>query len=326
MNTNRRVFLQSLLLSPAVLRSWAADAAPRVRFGLITDVHQDIMHDGADRLGAFAKAMARSRPDFVLQCGDFCVPHERNREFLAVWNSIACPRHHVLGNHDMDGGFKREQTVAFYGMPAKHYAFDAGPLRGLVLDGNEPGGTSKGYARFIAKPQLDWLAAELARDPRPALVFVHQPLDGLSGGVENAAEVRAVLEAAAAKRPGCVAAVFSGHLHRDYHLVLGGIPHVQVNSASYVWLAGRMTRETYAPEIHKAHPYLVNVAAYRDPLWAEVTVDREAGRILVEGRSTEWVGPDPWARGATEQQCARDACRPAISNRDLAPGRAPAGA
>ena len=317
MKTSRRVFLRTLLLSPAVLRAWAADAPTRVRFGLITDIHQDVMHDGMERVGAFVQAMEKSAPDFVLQCGDFCVPHERNREFLAAWNRIKCPRHHVLGNHDMDGHYKPEQSAKFFGMPAPHHVFDAGPLRGIVLDGNEPGGKSQGYARFVSRAQQEWLAAQLADDPRPALVFIHQPIDDAAAGVENAEGVRAVLEKAAAEKPGSVLAVFSGHLHRDYARTIGGIPYLQINSASYVWLAGKMARETYAPEIHRAHPSLKEVAAYRDPIWAFVTVDRAAGRLVIEGRTTEWVGPDPWARGATEQICAHENCRPAISDRNI---------
>lgn len=316
MTTSRRAFLQTILLAPAVIRSWAADAAPRVRFGVISDVHQDVMHDGVQRVAAFADAMGKTAPDFVIQLGDFCRPQDSNREFLSVWNRIKCPRHHVLGNHDMDGGFKREQTAEFYGMPALHYSFDAGPVRGIVLDGNEPGGKLKGYARFIGKAQQEWLAAELDRDAKPALVFVHQPLDD-AGGIENAAEIAAIFEKSIAKRPGCVAAVFAGHLHRDYVRSIAGIPSVQINSASYVWLSGKMCRETYAPEIHKAHPFMKDVAAYRDPLWACVTVDRDAGHILIEGRGSEWVGPDPWGRGATEQMCRREECRPVITSRTI---------
>lgn len=318
MNTTRRRFLQTIALAPAVLTAWSGEASARVRFGIITDLHHDVMHDGLDRLRAFVTAMEKSRPDFVLQCGDFCQPKEKNRALLDVWNQLACPRHHVLGNHDMDGGATSKQTAAFYGMPANHYAFDAGPLRGIVLDGNEAGGTAKGYKRFIAQPQLDWLSAELERDPRPALVFVHQPIDGMEGGVENAADVRAVLSAANKQSPGRVAAVFCGHLHRDYAKTIDGIPHVQINSASYVWLAGKMTRESYPPEIHKAYPSLVNVAPYRDPLWAEVSVDRNAGQLVIAGRSTVWVGDDPWKRGASEAMCPKEACQPMISDRALA--------
>lgn len=316
MRTTRRTFIRTLALAPAVMRAWAGDAAQRVRFGVISDVHQDVMHDAVSRLDAFAAAMAEARPDFVIQCGDFCQPQERNRDFLAAWNRMACPRHHVLGNHDMDGGATREQTVAFYGMSGPYHTFDAGPVRGIVLDGNEPGGKTKGYARYIGRAQQEWLAAQLAGDAKPALLFVHQPLDD-AGGIENAAEVAGVIERALAARPGCAIAIVSGHLHRDYVRTVAGLPSLQVNSASYVWLAGRMVRETYPPEIHQTHPHLKNVAAYREPLWALATIDRAAGVLTIEGRASEWVGPDPWARGATETMCRRDECRPCIADRRI---------
>ena len=53
-------------------------------FGVIADVHQDIMHDGVSRLRAFVEAMNDAKPDFSIQLGDFCVPHERNAEFMAT--------------------------------------------------------------------------------------------------------------------------------------------------------------------------------------------------------------------------------------------------
>ncbi len=93
-------------------------AAAPVTFGVITDVHQDIMHDGPARLGAFVEAMNRAQVGCVVQLGDFCCPYERNRAFLETWNqATAAQRLQVLGNHDTDGGFQREQTAEFYGMP-----------------------------------------------------------------------------------------------------------------------------------------------------------------------------------------------------------------
>ncbi len=313
----RRAFVGTIALAPAAWRTVAAEAAARVvRFGVISDVHQDLVPDAVSRLTAFAEAMRAWQPDFVIHCGDFCQPHERNRAFLEVWNSLPMPHYAVLGNHDMDGGYQREQTVAYYGMPAAHYSFEAGPLRGIVLDGNEPGGQAKGYARYIGAEQRNWLAAELARDPRPALVFCHQPPEH-PDGLENGAEVRAVLDAAEAKRPGSVAAVFAGHLHQDYARVLNQIPYLQVNSSSYLWLGSDLARETWPPEVHAKYRHLASTAGYRDPLWAEVTVDLAAGTLTVAGRASAWVGPDPWTRGASEQQCLRDAVRPAIEPRAL---------
>lgn len=313
---NRRTFLRTGLLAPAVLKAWATDTPHLLRFGIITDVHHDIMPDAIERIRTFGAEMERASADFVLQCGDFCQPKPENQAFLDVWNQIRTPKYHVLGNHDMDGRVRREDTVRFYGMPGRHYVFEAGAFRGIVLDGNEPGGKSKGYARFVAKEQLEWLAVELGRDAKPALLFIHQPLDDAEG-VENAPEVSAVLQEALAKRPGCVAAVFSGHLHRDYQRLVAGVPSFQINSASYVWLGSGFEARSYPEEVHKARPSLEKVAPYRDALWALVTLDRRTAEIRIEGRESVWVGPDPWSRGASEQRCVRAECRPGISHRTL---------
>ena len=315
--TTRREFIRRLVIAPAAM-AWiaqvanAAGSARRVRLGLIADVHQDVMPDGVERVRAFVAAMKQAKPDFILQLGDFCQSHPRNQPFLDAWNAFPGTRYHVLGNHDMDGGATREQTVAFYGMPEKHYAFTAGPVRGIVLDGNEPGGTAKGYKRFIGTDQLAWLERELAQTDRPVVIFIHQPLDDEGTGyVENAGAVRTVLEHAASK----IIAVFSGHRHMDYERVVNGVRHIQINSASYVWLPGPAARESYPPEVHKAHPYLRNVAAYREPLWALVTIDLERGELVIKGKRSVWVGPNPWQRGAPETEYPRDATHPFIADR-----------
>jgi 3',5'-cyclic AMP phosphodiesterase CpdA len=324
--TSRRTFLKRIALAPAAVAAMtriaaaegANTAAAKLKFALIADIHQDVMPDGVERVAAFVKAMEKIKPDFVLQLGDFCWPHPRNKPFLAAWNAFHGPRYHVLGNHDMDGGYKREQTAAFYAMPGTHYTFTSGPVRGIVLDANEPGGKARGYAHYVGAKQIAWLAQQLADAGRPAIIFVHQPFDNDSG-VENAVAVRAVLERAEQREPGRVLAVFSGHFHEDYLRTVAGIPYVQINSASYVWLGEPKTaRETWPHAVHAKHPSLVNVAAYRDPLWAVVTLDLARGEMTIEGRRSEWVGPDPWQRGASDKVCPRDRVRPAISDRSQA--------
>lgn len=47
------------------------------------------MHDGQERLARFIAAMREEKVDFIVQLGDFCVPHERNRGFLAEWQRQA---------------------------------------------------------------------------------------------------------------------------------------------------------------------------------------------------------------------------------------------
>lgn len=323
---SRRAFLQRLTVAPAVpalaqgiaLASSPLTKAGRLRFGMISDIHPDMLPDGLDRVQAFVAAMQMAKVDFIIQLGDFCWPAPSNRRYLDAWNTYRGKAYHVLGNHDMDDGYTREQTVAYCDMPAMHYTFDAGPVRGVVLDANEPGGKASGYKRFIGSEQLAWLDRQLKETDRPTLVFVHQPFDrDHEDSVENGAEVRAVLEGAEKARPGTVLAVFSGHLHMDFAREVNGIRYVEINSSAYWWLNNPAARrETYPPEVHKKYKYLTHVAAYRDPLWAVVTVDLDRGELLLEGKRTQWVGPDPWARGETTPR-PREDLHPWISDRRL---------
>ena len=268
----RRDALKGLLATAAttVIRVPIAAVAgePVKRFGVITDVHQDIMPDGVDRIRAFVAAMTEAKAEFIIQLGDFCQPTDANRVFLAAWNAFPGPRYHVLGNHDMDGGVTREQTAAFYGMPGLHYAFDSGPFVGVVLDGNEPGGKADGYRRYIGPRQLAWLEKTLMTATKPAILFVHQPIHG-DRGVENSSEVMTLVRKVEAARPGRVVATFAGHLHEDCLYTFAGLTMnaVDVNSASYYWLgeAGR-SLDYFPPELHERYPALRDVAAYKEPL------------------------------------------------------------
>ena len=294
---NRRTLLKGLLATAAttVIRVpiGIAAGAPVTRFGVITDVHQDVMPDAVDRMRAFVAAMREAKAEFVIQLGDFCMPKASNREFLAAWNAFPGPRYHVIGNHDIEAPFTREQTAAFWGMPGLHYTFDAGAFAGIVLDANEPGGKATVYyPRYIGPDQLAWLERTAMASAKPVIVFVHQPID-YSEGLENGSEVRAVLARVEAARPGGIQAVFAGHFHQDGVQTFAGslLPFVQVNSASYYWLgdAGQ-SLDYFPPDMHERYPGLRNVAVYKDPLWAIVDVDPAAGEMRITGRRTQWVG------------------------------------
>jgi hypothetical protein len=43
-----------------------------------------------------------------------------------------------------------------------------------------------------------------------------------------------------------------------------------------------------------------------------VTLDFEQGEMIIEGRTSEWIGPDPWERGE-KLKIAREHLNPAIS-------------
>jgi predicted phosphodiesterase len=286
-------------------------------FGLIADVHHDVMHDAISRIDAFTSAMTAAQVDFTCHLGDFCQARECNRAFLDRWNSFGGPRYHVLGNHDMDGGFTAEQTAAFYGMPAPYYSFDVKGIHFMVLNGNEPGGKSKGYKRFVSPKQIDWMEKDLSATESPVIVLIHQAL-GTAEGIENASDVRKVLE-----RPKTssgrnkVVVCFCGHHHDDSLDQVNGINYIRINSASYYWLSSKFKHKSYGDEIHSKYPYIECTAPYRDPLWATVEIGVSHDRILVRGKKTQWVGPDPWAVGADKKTIDPAVVVPWISDRDI---------
>ena len=295
---NRREWMSSAAAAGLSLTTATAQALPSgsknsLRFGVITDVHQDIMHDGEDRLAAFARAVQQESVDFVIQLGDFCIPKPENERFRDLFNQLNLPCKHVLGNHDMDGGYRPEETVEFYGMPSRYYSFDLGGVHLVVLDGNEPGGRQSGYKRFIGEKQLKWLQKDLAESQRPTIIFSHQPLNHETG-VENDKAVREVLQQAhndpsKTRIAGC----FSGHFHLNHLESIQNLHYAQLNSAAYLWVGSDYIHDSYSESIHQSHTYIKYTCPYEDPLWAIVEVDLDAHRVSLQGRKTQWVGDSP---------------------------------
>ena len=294
-STRRAILATVLVLGTLTLRphAWAGDEPQRkpVRFGICADVHKDVMHDADERLKVFVDRMNQEKVDFTIQLGDFCRPYAYNDGFMTIWRSFAGPGYHVLGNHDMDGGFTREQTVAYFKMPAQYYAFDRGGFHFIVLDGNdktEP--AQSGYARYIGAAQQQWLRRQLEQTDRATIVFSHQSLED-QGGVENGAAIRTILEdanGAAGKKK--VIACFSGHHHIDYCRRINGVDYIQINSMSYFWIGGDYQHVRYSEQIDKKYPWIKYTVPYRDPLFALVTLESD-GTIRIEETQSEWVGP-----------------------------------
>jgi Icc protein len=150
------------------------------------------------------------------------------------------------------------------------------------------------------------------------VILIHQPIDGYDQHVRSSPQVREVL-ARANREAGFrkVILVLAGHAHLDYLKESDGIPHVQINSASYAWVG--IKHDNYGAEIQAAHPSLANTCPYDQPLWAKLTFDMELGQIEIEGREANWVGPDPWELGIAEDayQRSRDLSRPGITGRKI---------
>jgi calcineurin-like phosphoesterase family protein len=289
----------------------------QVRFGICTDVHKDIMHDADDRIGSFIEEASGRDLDFIIQLGDFVRPYEYNLEFLSVWNSYPGESYHVIGNHEPDGGFSKEDVVEFLGMPGMYYSFNKNGFHFIVLDGNDQNPSPDrppGYSRYIGEEQIEWLKNEISTTEKNIIIFSHQSLEN-ENGIDNKRQIRNIFEeenrSAGFKK---ILACFSGHHHTDYAVNINGIYYIQVNSMSYNWVGGDYQVIRYSEETDQEYPWIKYTIPYKDPLYAFVEINNEA--IIIEGRETTFVGPGPDELGMPPRP-VNNPIVPRISDREL---------
>lgn len=278
-----------------------------VKFAIISDIHNDIMHDAEERLSVFLEAAKQNKVDFIIQLGDFCQQKEENRPFLNLWNTYSGDKYMVLGNHDMDNCSK-EDYMAFTGMPERYYSFDKGNFHFIVLDPNNlytnnqyiPYKKGNFYVdtkkrAFIDPEQMEWLEKDLAATNKQCFIFSHQSLERV---VQNSDLVQKLLEAEN-KKAGYkkVVAAFSGHDHTSYMKDINGIAYIQINSASNQWLGEKYTcTERFSEEVNKKKPALKYTAPYQDSLFGIVTLKNN--QMKLKGTKSIFISPTPQDLGA----------------------------
>jgi alkaline phosphatase len=245
----RRAFLERGVLSLAaggVLGSAAtgagaarSSARPKVRFGLITDLHYADKPSAGDRhyretpekLAEAASRLREDPPDFLVELGDLidssgsvATDLKALRRISQDVSAASEKRHYVLGNHCVEL-LTKDEFLGGVGQERSFYSFDSGGCHFIVLDGcfradGEPYGraNSEWTDANIPPHEVDWLRDDLAGASSPTFVFAHQRLDvGRPYGFGNAPEIRGLL-----KGSGKVRAVFQGHSHKnDYHEIAG---------------------------------------------------------------------------------------------------------
>jgi alkaline phosphatase len=243
----RRAFFRDgslfLLAAGCAGRLWAADEArPKLRIGLVTDLHYaDIPTKGTryyrETLTKLAEAVdqfAKDKPDFLVEVGDLIDNGNAIDDDLAFikrvnepLNSLPCAKHYVLGNHCVQQLTKAEFLEGI-GQAKSYYSFDAGDRHFIVLDSCFTS-DGKPYQRNnftwtdcnIPADQVEWLEADLKAATGPTIVFAHQRLDVTpQHSVKNAAAIRKLLEAS-----GKVRAVFQGHSHKNDLQEIAGIQY-----------------------------------------------------------------------------------------------------
>ncbi len=219
---------------------FADDSKPKVRVGMVTDLHYADKPSRGSRhyretlakLEEAALRFEKDQPDTVVELGDFIdaggsVEVEKgylkrvNKDFAALPGQ----KRYVLGNHCVDTLTKAEFLEGVE-RENSYYSFDQGGVHFIVLDSCfRSDGQPYGRKNFqwtdanIPAAEVEWLRADLNANDKPVIVFAHQRLDvSNSYGVKNAAQVRKALEDS--RR---VLAVFQGHSHKNDHKEINGI-------------------------------------------------------------------------------------------------------
>ena len=260
-----------------------------VKLGIITDLHQDIMHDAPARLKVFLDAMADKKPDALLQLGDFASPTKDNEVITKAFEQAHPRTMHVLGNHEIDGGHSFDAVAKIWGMRGRYYTENVDGLNLIILDGNEkPENHKSGYPSYVGNEQLAWLETQLRTLSGPIIVFSHQPLAGPSC-IDNAKPVQELLSSAADK----VLLAVNGHTHIDHLERVDNVSYLHVNSASYKWVGSSNRNQSYPAEVHSKFRWIEYTCPYRDSLFTTLTIDPGTGEINVQGCESEWVGKSP---------------------------------
>lgn len=273
-----------------------------IKFAIITDIHQDIMHDGEERLQTFLDDVKEQNLDFIIDLGDFCFPKEENHSFLNRWNAYPGEKYHALGNHDMDICSK-EEYISFTGMPSRYYSFDKGDFHFIVLDPNNiykdgeytPYNKGNYYIEsslinHIDPEQVEWLKTDLKATTKRCIIFSHESLENT---VKNGEVIRKILEdenqKAGFKK---IPIAFSGHDHTDYAKEINGITYIQINSASNQWVGEKYAcPERFSEEINQKRPAVKYTVPYKDALYAFVTVDKNG--MELKGKESSFIPPTP---------------------------------
>ena len=305
----RRDFLQTasliaggIALSPMLISCGKSER--KLKFGISTDIHNDIMHDAKERISKYLKRCEDEKLDFIVDMGDFCNPVEANRDFLNIWKSSPLKKYHVIGNHDVDWATK-DQYMEFVGMPKRYYSFDEGDFHFIVLDPNNlyTDGKYVPYAKanyyvasekraFIDPEQIEWLKNDLNNTKKYCVVFSHQSFENKTA-CKNAHLIRSIFENEN-KKAGFtkVIAAFSGHDHTNYAKDINGIKYIQINSMSNQWVGGKYAcPERFSEEINKKKPSLKYTTPFKDPLYAIVTI--ENGVMRIDGEESSYIKPGP---------------------------------
>jgi 3',5'-cyclic AMP phosphodiesterase CpdA len=236
---DRRQFLKLAGLGGVVLVSGCASAPGPGMAGADNDFYFVQLSDShwgfegpavnPDAQGTLKKAVAAvnnlaRQPDFIMFTGDLThttddprMRRQRLTEFREIVSALKVKDVRFMpGEHDasLDNG---KAFKEFFG--PTHYTFDHKGVHFIVVDNvSDP-------TAAIGDEQLQWLKADLDRQPKDAriVVFTHRPLFDLYPQWDWA--TRDGAQAIALLQSHDNVTVFYGHIHQENHFMTGSIAH-----------------------------------------------------------------------------------------------------
>lgn len=303
----------------------------KIKFGIFSDLHVDIMHDTQGRLREFLRAARENDVDFIIQLGDFCYPDEGRRcvcksenqpvniansliyptyadknAIISLYKNFEKPAYHVIGNHDCDMCSK-EMILDYYGADyGSYYSFDMGDIHFIVLDTNYYMEDGEYYSYDFGNyfDSTPGKKRTLPYIPPVELEWLRRDLDStdkpsvifthqsLRSGAPRAILNASDFQKVIKNRRSRVVACFNGHIHIDGATKDDGVWYVHVNSMSNHWMGEDYTSTMrYTAEIDEKYPNIRYVAPYSNALYAIAQIDRDG--LEIKGRRGEFVGKSP---------------------------------
>lgn len=232
---------------------------------------------------------------FIVGLGDYVHAPDSNvalaERMMAAPKDIYC----CIGNHDTDT-WPLERMLPLYRMPHNYYYFDRCGYRFIVLDANytiidgeyvhyNPGVSRPLNVGILPPEQLAWLEQTVADSPYPCVLMSHHSIER-TDGILNRGAVWDVICRANARRRYAVILYMNGHYHRDHCAIVNDVCCLEVNSASYQYLATPYTK--YSPEALATAGALPHTLNFSQPLSAMITLDGPS-RIQVRGHAGQFM-------------------------------------
>ncbi len=200
-------------------------------------------------------------PDAVIHTGDM-TQHGQAAEFAHAQSLLAAlepPLYVIPGNRDGREGMVRAFAGDGYMMPDSafaHYAVEKHPVRLVAVDSLAADGSAKGDLCQDRLAALDATLAEAAAQPT-ALFMHHPPFDVPTAPDPFAYQHRRAgsdLAAVVSRHPQVVR-IFTGHMHRPWTAMVGGVAASTVPSVAVDLRKGRYAPTMTGRTVYQVHRF-----------------------------------------------------------------------